>query len=47
MVKAIEARDPYTSGHSIRVATLAKAIAQETKMSAEEVEQVYTAAVLA
>ncbi len=46
MVKAIEARDPYTSGHSIRVATLAKAIAQESKMSAEEVEQVYTAAVL-
>lgn len=46
MVKAIEARDPYTSGHSIRVATLAKAIAQETKMSAEEVEQVYTAAIL-
>jgi putative nucleotidyltransferase with HDIG domain len=46
MVKAIEARDPYTSGHSIRVATLAKAIAQETRMSAEEVEQVYTAAVL-
>jgi putative nucleotidyltransferase with HDIG domain len=46
MVKAIEARDPYTSGHSIRVATLAKSIAQETKMSAEEVEQVYTAAIL-
>ena len=46
MVKAIEARDPYTSGHSIRVATLAKAIAQETRMSAEEVDQVYTAAVL-
>jgi putative nucleotidyltransferase with HDIG domain len=46
MVKAIEARDPYTSGHSIRVATLAKAIAQETRMSAEDVEQVYTAAIL-
>jgi putative nucleotidyltransferase with HDIG domain len=46
MVKAIEARDPYTSGHSIRVATLAKAIAQETRMSAEEVEKVYTAAIL-
>jgi HD-GYP domain-containing protein (c-di-GMP phosphodiesterase class II) len=46
MVKAIEARDPYTSGHSIRVATLARAIAQEAKMSAEEVEEVYTAAVL-
>ena len=46
MVKAIEARDPYTSGHSIRVAALSKAIAQETKMSAEEVEEVYTAAIL-
>jgi HD-GYP domain-containing protein (c-di-GMP phosphodiesterase class II) len=46
MVKAIEARDPYTSGHSVRVATLAKAIAQETKMSTEEVEEVYTAAIL-
>ncbi|MBP9199434.1 MAG: HD-GYP domain-containing protein [Gemmatimonadales bacterium] len=46
MVKAIEARDPYTSGHSVRVATLAKAIAHEAKMSAEEVEQVYTAAVM-
>jgi putative nucleotidyltransferase with HDIG domain len=46
MVKAIEARDPYTSGHSVRVATLAKSIAQETKMSAEEVEEVYTAAIL-
>lgn len=46
MVKAIEARDPYTSGHSIRVATLAKAIAQESKLPAEQVEEVYTAAVL-
>jgi putative nucleotidyltransferase with HDIG domain len=46
MVKAIEARDPYTSGHSIRVATLAKAIAQECGMPTAEVEQVYTAALL-
>ncbi|HWA57199.1 MAG TPA: HD-GYP domain-containing protein [Gemmatimonadales bacterium] len=46
MVKAIEARDPYTSGHSVRVATLAKAIAQESKVSTEEIEQVYTAAIL-
>lgn len=46
MVKAIEARDPYTSGHSIRVATLARAIANDAKMSAEEVEEVYTAALL-
>ncbi len=46
MVKAIEARDPYTSGHSVRVASLAKAIAQEAKMSAEDVELVFTAAIL-
>jgi putative nucleotidyltransferase with HDIG domain len=46
MVKAIEARDPYTSGHSIRVATLAKAIAQECGIPSAEIEQVYTAAVL-
>jgi putative nucleotidyltransferase with HDIG domain len=46
MVKAIEARDPYTSGHSIRVATLAKAIAQESGMPSSEVDLVHTAAVL-
>jgi HD-GYP domain-containing protein (c-di-GMP phosphodiesterase class II) len=46
MVKAIEARDPYTSGHSIRVATLAKAIAQEARASTEGIEEVYTAAIL-
>jgi HD-GYP domain-containing protein (c-di-GMP phosphodiesterase class II) len=46
MVKAIEARDPYTSGHSIRVATLAKAIAQESRVSTEGIEEVYTAAIL-
>ena len=46
MVKAIEARDPYTSGHSIRVATIAKAIAQECGISSAEVEQVHTAAIL-
>ncbi|HXH08189.1 MAG TPA: HD domain-containing phosphohydrolase [Alphaproteobacteria bacterium] len=46
MVKAIEARDPYTSGHSVRVATLSKAIAQELKVPAERIEEVYTAALL-
>jgi putative nucleotidyltransferase with HDIG domain len=46
MVKSIEARDPYTSGHSIRVATLSKAIAQELKLPIERVEEVYTAAIL-
>ena len=29
MVKAIEARDPYTSGHSLRVRELSRAIALE------------------
>jgi HD-GYP domain-containing protein (c-di-GMP phosphodiesterase class II) len=46
MVKAIEARDPYTSGHSVRVATISKAIAQELRMNVEEVEEVYTSALL-
>jgi len=46
MVKAIEARDPYTSGHSVRVATLSRAIAQELKVPTERIEEVYTAALL-
>ncbi len=46
MVKAIEARDPYTSGHSIRVATVSRAIAHELRMPMEQVEEVYTAALL-
>jgi putative nucleotidyltransferase with HDIG domain len=46
MVKAIEARDPYTSGHSVRVATVSKAIAHELKMPMEQVDEVYTAALL-
>lgn len=46
MVKAIEARDPYTSGHSVRVSELARAIAVELGLSAREIEQVETAALL-
>ena len=47
MVKAIEARDPYTSGHSERVAKLSRVIAQEHGgLSADEVEKVYKAALL-
>jgi len=46
MVKAIEARDPYTSGHSVRVSQLSRAIAVELGLSAREVEQVETAALL-
>jgi hypothetical protein len=46
MVKAIEARDPYTSGHSVRVSELSRAIAVELGLSAREIEQVETAALL-
>ncbi|MGI9040450.1 MAG: HD-GYP domain-containing protein [Gemmatimonadales bacterium] len=46
MVKAIEARDPYTSGHSLRVSQLSRAIAAELGLSATEIEQVETAALL-
>lgn len=46
MVKAIEARDPYTSGHSVRVSELSRAIAVEFGLSAREIEQVETAALL-
>lgn len=46
MVKAIEARDPYTSGHSLRVSRLSRTIAVELGLSAVQVEQVETAALL-
>jgi hypothetical protein len=34
MVKAIEARDPYTSGHSVRVSQMSRAIAAEVGLPA-------------
>lgn len=46
MVKSIEARDPYTSGHSVRVAAYAKALAREVGLPAREIRQVETAALL-
>jgi HD-GYP domain-containing protein (c-di-GMP phosphodiesterase class II) len=46
MVKAIEARDPYTSGHSVRVSELSRTIAVELGLPAREVEQIETAALL-
>ena len=46
MVKAIEARDPYTSGHSLPGASSSRAIAVELGLSAREIDQVETAAVL-
>ena len=46
LVKAIETRDPYTSGHSLRVATLARAIADDIGLSKRHAERVETAALL-
>jgi HD-GYP domain-containing protein (c-di-GMP phosphodiesterase class II) len=46
MVKAIEARDPYTSGHSQRVKQYARIIAKEAGLSGRVVEQIATAALL-
>jgi putative nucleotidyltransferase with HDIG domain len=46
MVKAIEARDPYTSGHSLRVAQIAEQIASERGLASRIVSQVGTAALL-
>ena len=46
MIKSIEARDPYTSGHSRRVREYAVRIAQLLGLRAAEVEQIGTAALL-
>jgi HD-GYP domain-containing protein (c-di-GMP phosphodiesterase class II) len=46
MVKNIEARDPYTSGHSQRVSQYARLLAREAGISSRKVEQIATAALL-
>jgi HD-GYP domain-containing protein (c-di-GMP phosphodiesterase class II) len=46
MVKAIEARDPYTSGHSRRVCGLSRAIATDLGLTPEKVEEIENAALL-
>ncbi len=46
MVKSIEARDPYTSGHSIRVSEYARQIAREAGLTSKQVDQIGTAALL-
>jgi putative nucleotidyltransferase with HDIG domain len=45
-VKAIETRDPYTSGHSLRVATLARAIGQDLGLRRPVLNRLETAALL-
>jgi len=46
MVKAIEARDPYTSGHSVRVAEYARSVARELGLPPKQVDDIATAALL-
>lgn len=46
LIKALEARDPYTSGHSVRVAERAKLIAKELGLSRPQLRNVEIAALL-
>jgi len=46
MVAAIEARDPYTSGHSRRVADKARVIAKAAGVNARDIERIAAAALL-
>jgi len=46
MVAAIEARDPYTSGHSRRVADKARVIARAVGLPGKEIERIVAAALL-
>ena len=42
----VETRDPYTTGHQLRVSTLAQAIAAEMGLSADEKDFISTAAII-
>jgi len=46
MIKALEAKDFYTRGHSQRVTLYSVAIAEELGMSGQEIEDLYRASVL-
>jgi len=46
LVKAIEIRDPYTSGHSLRVSELAKRIAEELGLSRVAIDRIANAALV-
>jgi len=43
MVSAVESRDPYTAGHQIRSADLARAIAKEMGLSQEKIDGIHMA----
>ena len=42
----VEARDPYTAGHQTRVANLAAAIAQEMKLTDDQIEGIRMAGII-
>ncbi len=46
LTSAVDAKDPYTCGHSERVAMLSRALAQEVGLGAHEVERIYMAGLL-
>jgi hypothetical protein len=46
LVKGIEASDPYTSGHSERVSSYARAIAEAMNLPMREIEKIEIAAIL-
>lgn len=46
LIKTIETRDPYTSGHSLRVSRLARLIAEEMGCSLKQIEIIETAGLL-
>ena len=46
MSAVVESRDPYTAGHQIRVAALARAIGQEMRLSPDQVDAVRMAGTL-
>lgn len=46
LVNAVEARDPYTSGHSERVAIFARMLAESIELSSSDCERIYLTGLL-
>ncbi len=46
LVAAVEARDPYTKDHSVRVASFSRYIAEELGLSQHQIATIYSAAML-
>jgi putative nucleotidyltransferase with HDIG domain len=46
LVSSVDAKDPYTCGHSERVAMLARRLASELHLEADEIERVYLGGLL-